>query len=104
MNSMLMTSITPERTRRMVMGASAAPRQKAGIRKCCQVPYPEAGRSRSRTANTMISMMPSQNSGAAWPATATAVHRLSTQEWRRSAASDAQGQGDQQGDAAGRRR
>ena len=34
----------------------------------------------------MISMMPSQNSGVAWPATATAVQRLSTHEWRRSAA------------------
>src|SRR5207249_6672963 len=30
MNSMFMTSITPERTSRMVMGASAAPRQNAG--------------------------------------------------------------------------
>ena len=35
----------------------------------------------------MIIMMPSQNSGAAWPATATAVHRLSIHEWRRNAAS-----------------
>src|SRR5262245_31739967 len=38
MNSMFMTSITPERTRRIVMGASAAPRQKAGTRQCRQVP------------------------------------------------------------------
>ena len=38
MNSMFIISITPERTRRMVMGASAAPRQNEGSRKCCQVP------------------------------------------------------------------
>ena len=31
--------------------------------------------------------MPSQKSGMAWPATATAVHRLSTHECRLSAAS-----------------
>ena len=83
---MFMTSITPERTRRMVIGARKAPRQNAGIRKCCHVPYPEAGKARSRTANTMISMMPSQNRGIAWPATASIVQRLSTTEWRRSAA------------------
>src|SRR4030095_4862815 len=86
MNSMFITSITPERTRRMVMGASAAPRQNAGSRKFCQVPYPDAGRSRSRTEKTMMSMMPSQKMGAAWPATATTVQRLSTHECRRSAA------------------
>ncbi len=34
----------------------------------------------------MIIMMPSQKIGAAWPATATAVQRLSTHEWRLSAA------------------
>ena len=38
MNSMLMTSMTPERTSRIVMGASAAPRQNEGMRKFCQVP------------------------------------------------------------------
>ena len=34
----------------------------------------------------MISMMPSQKIGMAWPATAPIVHRLSTKEWRLSAA------------------
>src|SRR5215831_5925585 len=38
MKSMFMTSITPDRTRRMVIGASAAPRQNDGIRKFCQLP------------------------------------------------------------------
>src|SRR3972149_4927349 len=33
----------------------------------------------------MISMMPSQKSGMAWPATAIAVQRLSIHEWRLSA-------------------
>ena len=40
----------------------------------------------SRTAKMMMSMMPSQKSGIAWPATATTVHRLSTSECRLSAA------------------
>ena len=34
----------------------------------------------------MISMIPSQNRGAAWPATATPVQSVSIQEWRLSAA------------------
>ena len=34
----------------------------------------------------MMSMMPTQKSGAACPATATAVQRLSIHEWRLSAA------------------
>ena len=38
MYSMLITSMMPERTRRMVTGARNAPRQKAGMTKCCQVP------------------------------------------------------------------
>ena len=38
MYSMFMTSMTPERTSRIVIGARKAPRVKAGIRKCCQVP------------------------------------------------------------------
>src|SRR5262245_9928091 len=65
MYSMFSTSITPERTRRMVIGARKAPSVNAGIRKFCQVPYPEAGRALRRTANTMISMMPSQKIGMA---------------------------------------
>ena len=38
MYSMFITSITPDRTRRIVIGARNAPRVKAGMRKCCQVP------------------------------------------------------------------
>jgi hypothetical protein len=38
MNSMFITSMIPERTRRMVIGARKAPRQKAGMTKFCHVP------------------------------------------------------------------
>jgi len=57
------------------MGASAAPRPERGHQEFCQC-RTRTRQEPDRTENTMISMMPSQKMGAAWPATATTVQSI----------------------------
>ena len=91
MKSVSMTSIIPERVRRMMAAISSMPSEIAGRISACQPTAPPVGTRSSRTAKKKIIIRPSQKPGTAWPTTASERASQSTPPPRRNAAATPSG-------------